>query len=223
MPNSSQPMNKPANNIADLRQEYMRERLDESGVARDPVTQFTRWFDEAINARLPMVNAMTLASVSAAGQPSARIVLLKEVDQSGFVFYTNYESRKGRELAANPGAALLFYWIELEREVRIEGAVTKVTARESDDYFSSRPLGSRFAAIASPQSLVVTDRATLEARYSETEKRAGSNPPRPVCWGGYRVAPEVVEFWQGRPDRLHDRLQYRLGADGGWILERLAP
>lgn len=216
-------MNKPTNNIADLRQEYMRERLDEEDVAHDPVTQFTRWFDEAINARVPMVNAMTLASVSASGQPSARIVLLKEADQAGFVFYTNYESRKGRELASNPRAALLFYWIELEREVRIEGRVAKVTARESDEYFSSRPLGSRFAAIASPQSQVVADRAALEARFSETEKRAGSTPSRPACWGGYRVVPEMVEFWQGRSNRLHDRLQYRLRADGGWIIERLAP
>ncbi len=219
MPTSSQPMN----NIADLRQEYMRERLEEEGVARDPVTQFIRWFDEAINARMPMVNAMTLASVSAAGQPSARIVLLKEVDQAGFVFYTNYESRKGGELAANPRAALLFYWIELEREVRIEGRVVKVTARESDEYFSSRPLGSRLAAIASAQSQVVANRAVLEARFSETEKQAGSTPSRPACWGGYRVIPEVVEFWQGRPNRLHDRLQYRLQADGSWIIERLAP
>lgn len=211
------------NNIAELRQEYMRERLDESDVARDPVTQFSKWFDEAVNARMPMVNAMTLASVSAAGQPSARIVLLKGVDQAGFVFYTNYESRKGRELADNPRAALLFYWIELEREVRIEGNVTKVTARESDEYFSSRPLGSRFAAIVSPQSRIVTDRAVLEARYAEIEKQAGGNPLRPASWGGYRVAPEVVEFWQGRSNRLHDRLQYRLDAGGNWIIERLAP
>jgi pyridoxamine 5'-phosphate oxidase len=216
-------MNKPTSNIADLRQEYMRERLDEDDVAREPITQFTRWFDEAVNARIPMVNAMTLASVSEAGQPSARIVLLKEVDETGFVFYTNYESRKGRELSTNPGVALLFYWIELEREVRIEGRVTKVTTKESDDYFSSRPLGSRFAAIASPQSQVVADRAVLEQRFSEAEKETGSNPSRPAHWGGYRVAPEMVEFWQGRPNRLHDRLQYRLRPDGGWIIERLAP
>ncbi len=211
------------NNIADLRQEYMRERLDESDITRDPIKQFTRWFDEAINARLPMVNAMTLASVSAAGRPSARIVLLKEVDESGFVFYTNYESRKGRELAENPRAALLFYWIELEREVRVEGHVGKVTERESDEYFSSRPLGSRIAANASPQSRVVADRAVLEARFAEIEKRDGDNPQRPACWGGYRVIPELIEFWQGRSNRLHDRLQYNLQTDGSWVIERLAP
>lgn len=211
------------NNIADLRQEYMRERLDEAGVTRDPIRQFTRWFDEAINARLPMVNAMTLATLSADSRPSARIVLLKEVDESGFVFYTNYESRKGRELADNPRAALLFYWIELEREVRVEGSVVKVTAQESEEYFSSRPLGSRIAANASPQSRVVADRAVLEARYAEIEKRAGTSPSRPACWGGYRVVPEVIEFWQGRPNRLHDRLQYSLRTDGNWVIERLAP
>src|SRR5512135_2247134 len=150
------------NNIADLRQEYMRESLDEKDVARDPIAQFIRWFDEAITAQMPMVNAMTLATASAAGRPSARIVLLKDVDRAGFVFYTNYESRKGEELAARPEASLLFYWIELEREVRIEGRVEKVSPEESDQYFSSRPLGSRYAAIASPQSRVVHDRAALE-------------------------------------------------------------
>lgn len=216
-------LTQPMNNIADLRQEYMRERLDEAAVARNPVTQFIRWFDEAINARMPMVNAMTLATVSAAGEPAARIVLLKEVDQAGFVFYTNYESRKGRELAVNPRVALLFYWIELEREVRVEGRVARVSARESDEYFSSRPLGSRIAAIASSQSEVVADRSVLEARFAEIENQAGAHPPRPACWGGYRVAPEKIEFWQGRPNRLHDRLQYRLLADGNWIIERLAP
>lgn len=216
-------MNQPTKDIAALRQEYMRARLDEKDVAREPIAQFTRWFDEAVNARMPMVNAMTLASVSATGQPSARIVLLKGVDQEGFVFYTNYESGKGRELAANPRAALLFYWVELEREVRIEGRVTKTTAEESDAYFSSRPLGSRLAAIASPQSQVVSGRAALEARFSETGKQAGSDPSRPACWGGYRVIPETIEFWQGRANRLHDRLQYRIQADGRWIIERLAP
>lgn len=209
--------------IASLRQEYMRESLDEKDVARDPITQFTRWFDEAVAARIPMVNAMTLATVSAAGRPSARIVLLKDVDQAGFVFYTNYESRKGKELAARPEAALLFYWIELEREVRIEGRVEKVPPEESDQYFSSRPLGSRYAAIVSPQSAAVPDRATLEARFAEAEKRHGDNPPRPAFWGGYRLIPAAVEFWQGRPNRLHDRVLFRRRPDGGWKIERLAP
>lgn len=208
---------------ADLRQEYMRESLDEKDVAHDPILQFTRWFDEAVRAQMPMLNAMTLATVSAAGRPSARIVLLKDVDRAGFVFYSNYESRKGRELAAKPEAALLFHWIELEREVRVEGRVERVSACESDDYFSSRPLGSRHAAIASPQSETVPDRAALEARFAETAKRYGDNPPRPACWGGYRLIPDAIEFWQGRPNRLHDRLLYRRLPGGRWKIERLAP
>jgi pyridoxamine 5'-phosphate oxidase len=211
------------NSIADLRQEYMRESLDEKDVARDPIAQFVRWFDEAITAQMPMVNAMTLATASAAGRPSARMVLLKDVDRAGFVFYTNYESRKGEELAARPEASLLFYWIELEREVRIEGRVEKVSPEESDQYFSSRPLGSRHAAIASPQSRVVTDRAALEARFAEIAKNHGDDPQRPACWGGYRVIPDTVEFWQGRSDRLHDRVLYRRLPDAGWKIERLAP
>lgn len=210
-------------NISDLRQEYMRESLDEKDITHDPIVQFTNWFDEAVRAQVPMLNAMTLATVSVAGRPSARIVLLKDADKAGFVFYTNYESRKARELAARPEAALLFYWIELEREVRIEGRVKKVSAQESDAYFSSRPPGSRFAAIASPQSEPVPDRAVLEARFAEVEKRGGDNPPRPAHWGGYRLVPDAIEFWQGRPNRLHDRLLYRRLPDGGWKIERLAP
>ena len=211
-----------AMNIADLRQEYMRERLDEENVALDPYVQFDLWFKEAIEAKMPMLNAMTLATVSAAGQPAARIVLLKGVDARGFVFYTNYESRKGGELAANPRAALLFHWTELEREVRIDGTVEKVTSRESDEYFASRPLGSRHAAIASPQSEVVPDRATLEARFAAADQAHGDAPPRPAHWGGYRVMPTAIEFWQGRPNRLHDRLLYSCSGDG-WKIERLAP
>src|SRR5689334_23509639 len=157
--------------IAGLRQEYSRERLDESDIDHDPLSQFRKWFDEAVQAQIPMVNAMTLATVSSDAQPSARIVLLKGLDERGFVFYTHYESRKGEELAANPRAALLFYWIELEREVRIEGTVERTTAAESDDYFETRPLGSRLAAIASPQSTILRDRGELEERYSETVKR----------------------------------------------------
>lgn len=208
-------------NIADLRQEYMRARLDETEVARDPFEQFNRWFDEAIKAEHPMLNAMTLATVSAEGRPSARIVLLKGVDNGGFVFFTNYKSRKGRELTANPAAALVLYWSELEREVRIDGRVKKVTAAESDAYFASRPLGSRHAAIASPQSDVVADRAMLEARFAEAEK-TGDQPPRPAHWGGYRLVPDEIEFWQGRPNRLHDRVLYTRKARS-WTIARLAP
>jgi pyridoxamine 5'-phosphate oxidase len=160
--------------------------------------------------------------VSAGGQPAARIVLLKSVDGGGFVFYTNYKSRKGRELTANPGAALLFYWAELEREVRIEGRVEKISAPESDDYFGGRPLASRHAAIASPQSKVVAGRAALEALFAETERKYGANSPRPAHWGGYRLIPDAVEFWQGRPNRLHDRVQYRRTAKS-WKIARLAP
>ena len=209
-------------NISDLRQEYMRESLDEKDVAPDPLKQFTLWFDEAVKAQMPMVNAMTLATVSPAGRPSARIVLLKGVDHGGFVFFTNYKSRKGRELTANPEAALLFYWTDLEREVRIEGRVEKISAQESDEYFGNRPLGSRHAAIASPQSKVVPDRATLESLFAETEQRYGDKTPRPAHWGGYRLQPAAVEFWQGRPNRLHDRVLYTLKSRG-WKIERLAP
>lgn len=209
--------------IADLRQEYMRERLDEGDVAADPITQFRAWFDEALRADVPMVNTMTLASVSPEGRPAARIVLLKGVDERGFVFYTDYGSRKGGELAANPRAALLFYWIELEREVRIEGVTEKTSVEESDAYFASRPLGSRLAAQASRQSSVVTGREALEREYGEMERRYGEAPPRPAGWGGYRVMPDAIEFWQGRPNRLHDRLLYTREPACGWRIVRLAP
>jgi pyridoxamine 5'-phosphate oxidase len=184
--------------------------------------QFQRWLDEAVRAKLPTPNAMTLATVAADGAPGARIVLLKGADPRGFVFYTNYQSRKGRELAANPRAVLVFHWTELEREVRIEGAVEKTSAAESDEYFSSRPLGSRHAAIASPQSAVVANRAALETRFAEIEKTQGDTPARPVHWGGYRLNPIAVEFWQGRPNRLHDRLLYSRTGER-WTVSRLAP
>ena len=208
--------------IAAIRQEYMRESLDEGDVAADPLVQFGTWFDEAVRAELPMVNAMTLATVSGL-QPAARIVLLKGVDHRGFVFYTHYDSRKGRELAGNARAALLFYWIELEREVRIEGTVEKTSSEESEEYFASRPLGSRIAANASHQSSIVPDRATLEAQFVEAQRRYGEQPPRPSAWGGYRVIPDAVEFWQGRPNRLHDRLLYTKTASERWDIVRLAP
>lgn len=205
-----------------MRNEYMRASLDEADAAADPLTQFQRWFDEAVRAELPTPNAMTLATVAADGTPGARIVLLKGADQRGFVFYTNYQSRKGRELAANPHAVLVFHWIELEREVRIEGSVEKTGATESDEYFSSRPLGSRHAAIASPQSAVVANRAVLETRFAEVAKIQGDAPVRPAHWGGYVLQPARVEFWQGRPNRLHDRLLYSRDGDR-WSISRLAP
>ena len=200
----------------------MGESLDEADVAAEPYTQFQRWFDEALRAELSTPNAMTLATVAADGAPSARIVLLKGVDHGGFVFYTNYHSRKGRELAANPRAALVFHWTELEREVRIEGTVARVSAAESDEYFASRPLPSRHAAIASPQSEVIAGRAALESRFAAAAADHGEAAPRPAHWGGYRLLPVAVEFWQGRPSRLHDRLQYTLTGDR-WSIRRLAP
>ena len=209
--------------IAQLRQEYMRERLEENAVAADPITQFRAWFDEAVRGELPMVNAMTLATASRSGEPAARMVLLKGFDERGFVFYTDYGSRKARELAENARAALLFYWIELEREVRVEGAVEKTTSAESDEYFATRPVASRLAAIASEQSAVLTDRRTLEARYADAVSRYGDAPVRPARWGGYRVVPQTVEFWQGRPSRLHDRLLYRKANGDVWDIVRLAP
>ena len=210
-------------NIANLREEYRRASLDETAVTHDPFEQFTRWFDEAVKSEHPALNAMTLATVSAEGRPSARIVLLKGVDHGGFVFYTNYKSRKGRELTANPAASLVMFWHQLEREVRVDGRVKKITAAESDAYFSSRPLGSRHAAIASPQSEVVASRSVLQANEAEFKAKFGDNPPRPPHWGGYRLKPDSWQFWQGRRSRLHDRLRYTLQGDGGWLRERLAP
>ncbi|AIO42718.1 pyridoxamine 5'-phosphate oxidase [Burkholderia sp. AU19243] len=211
--------------LADLRINYSRASLDEADAAPDPFAQFDRWFKEALDAKLPEPNTMTLATVGDDGRPSARIVLIKGVDERGFVFFTNYESRKGRDLAAHPYAALLFYWIELERQVRIEGRIEKTSADESDRYFASRPLGSRIGAWASEQSAVIDSRATLEAREKAVAERYGENPPRPPHWGGYRVVPDAIEFWQGRPSRLHDRLLYTrdAAAASGWTISRLSP
>jgi pyridoxamine 5'-phosphate oxidase len=211
--------------IAELRREYRRAALTEKAVDPDPVVQFERWLGEAIAAQLPEPTAMTLATVDAAGRPSARIVLLKRVDSRGLVFYSNYQSRKGAELAERPIAALLFHWVELERQVRVEGEVSRVTADESDAYFASRPREARLGAWASPQSRVIADRAWLEAEVGAARERfsaAGEQLPRPPHWGGYRVEPQTFEFWQGRESRLHDRLRYRREA-GRWRIERLAP
>ncbi len=209
-------------NIAHIREEYMRAGLDERDVLDDPLAQFKAWFAEATAAEIQMPNAMSLATVSADGKPASRIVLLKGVDHGGFVFYTNYDSRKGREISANANAALLFAWLPLERQVRIEGTLTRVSAQESDDYFASRPLGSRHAAIASPQSAPLASRAALEARYQAALGASGENPQRPGHWGGYRLAPMEIEFWQGRENRLHDRLLFSKTAKG-WRITRLAP
>jgi pyridoxamine 5'-phosphate oxidase len=213
-------MNKVA--LADLRKSYERAELDEASSANDPLRQFQSWLDQAIKAELPEPNAMTLATVGADGRPSTRIVLIKGVDERGLVWYTNYESRKGRELAHNLHAALQFHWVELERVVRIEGRVEFVSAEESDRYYASRPLDSRIGAWASPQSQPIASRAVLVANAAKAAARHGLNPPRPSHWGGYRLVPDRWEFWQGRRSRLHDRLCYRL-EEGQWRRERLAP
>ena len=209
--------------IADLRKSYERDALDETASEADPLKQFERWFQQALDAQLPEPNAMTLATVGADGRPSTRIVLVKGFDARGLVWYTNYESRKGKELAGAPFAALQFHWVELERVVRIEGHVEKTSAEESDAYFATRPLDSRIGAWASPQSEVIASRAVLVAGAAKIAARYALNPPRPPHWGGFRLVPERWEFWQGRKSRLHDRLRYRASADGAWLRERLAP
>lgn len=214
--------------IADLRTDYMRETLDESSVAPDPFRQFEHWFAEAVKSQLPEPNAMTLATVSADGRPSARVVLLKDFGEAGFTFFTNYLSRKGRELALHDAAALLFFWPDLERQVRIEGTAAKLDAAESAGYFAGRPRPSQCGAWASPQSEPIAGRAELEARFTAVEDQY-RDPDRPVpCpphWGGYRLVPDAIEFWQGRTSRLHDRIRYRRLHEhpGAWAIDRLAP
>ena len=215
-------MSAPAPNIADLRKDYSLKTLDEAQVDRDPLKQFGVWMVEAIHAQVPEPTAMSLATVNAAGRPSSRIVLLKGVDPRGFVFYTNYESRKGQDLAARPVAAVTFLWKELERQVRIEGTVEKVSEADSDAYFATRPLGSRIGAWASPQSQVMQNRAWLEVRWHEMSEKHGEAPPRPPHWGGYRIIPDHIEFWQGRQSRLHDRIVFERELNS-WKVVRLAP
>lgn len=213
-----------AASIADIRKDYRLRSLSETDIDAHPMRQFDAWWQEAINSAIDEVNAMTLATASADGIPAARIVLLKSYDERGFVFFTNYNSYKGKHFEENPRACLVFFWKELERQVRITGLVEKVSMAESDEYFHSRPEGSRIGAWASPQSAVISNRQWLEEQQHEFAKNFQSKPvERPPHWGGYRVKPITIEFWQGRPDRLHDRIQYTLEENGSWLIERLAP
>lgn len=217
--------------LAAMRRDYTLAALDESEVARDPFDQFERWLNQAINAGCPEPTAMSLATVDGSGvaaRPSSRIVLLKGMEGGGPVFFTNYDSRKGRELAANPHAALLFHWVEMEREVRIEGRIEKIPGAESDAYYATRPVKARIGAWASPQSETIASREMLERRFMDADARHGANPARPPHWGGYRMMPVAFEFWQGRRDRLHDRITFTRAGDaahgaGGWRVARLAP
>lgn len=210
--------------IADIRKEYKLQTLSEKDILQDPFAQFTKWWQEAVNAGIDEVNAMTLATASADGMPDARIVLLKDFNEKGFAFYTNYNSVKGRQLLENPRASLVFFWKELERQIRISGLVSLAPGKMSDDYFNSRPEGSRIGAWASPQSEPIESREWLEAReHKMQEQWNGKTITRPAHWGGYIVKPVNMEFWQGRPSRLHDRLSYTLQPNGAWKIERLAP
>lgn len=210
--------------LSELRREYTLAGLNEADIDHNPFKQFGKWFEQALSASVDEPNAMTLATATPDGKPSARIVLLKDFDEHGFVFYANYESRKGQELAENPHAALVFYWIELERQVCISGRASRVTRQESESYFHSRPEGNQLGAWASHQSQVIEGREVLENRLNQVMKEyAGETIPVPPYWGGYRLAPDSIEFWQGRPDRLHDRIRYRLRPDKSWLIERLSP
>lgn len=210
--------------IADIRKDYRLKNFSEADAAADAIQQFTAWWNDAIASEIDEVNALTLATATRDGKPSARIVLLKGYDENGFVFFTNYKSNKGEELAQNPQACMVFFWKELERQVKIEGLIEKVSEKESDEYYFSRPVGSQVGAWCSPQSSVISGRNVIEENVKKYEARFASTPiTRPAHWGGYRLKPQLVEFWQGRPSRLHDRLQYTLEVSGSWKIERLAP
>ena len=216
-------MDKSPHDLAQMRKSYEQAALDETHVRPLPIDQFHHWFDEAVKAKALEPNAMTLATVGEDGRPSTRVLLIKGADQQGLVWFTNYQSRKGVDLAVHPVAAMQFFWPELERVVRIEGRVERVSDAESDEYYRSRPLGSRIGAWVSQQSSVLASREPLEKAWVEQQARLGEDPPRPSNWGGYRLVPDRWEFWQGRPSRLHDRIEYRLQADGRWLIQRLAP
>jgi pyridoxamine 5'-phosphate oxidase len=209
--------------IADLRKDYSRATLTEAEVDPDPTVQFATWFRQAMEAGIPEANAMSVATVGADGRPSSRILLIKEFNQAGFTWFTNYRSRKGRDLESHPYAALLFHWVELERQVRIEGRVEKLAPEQNDAYFHSRPLNSRLGALASDKSEPVASRDMLEQRFAQAAESHGDQPARPAHWGGYRLVPDRIEFWQGRPSRLHDRILYTRQQDGAWRRERLQP
>lgn len=209
--------------IADIRKDYMLKALSEADAEKNAIRQFDKWWNEALKSEISEPNAMTLATSSCDGIPSARIVLLKGYDDTGFIFFTNYNSFKAQQLQENPRACLVFFWKEIERQVRITGVIEKISATDSDKYFNSRPEGSRFSAIASPQSQVIISREWLEKEVNNVIKKSGGNIERPQMWGGYILRPITIEFWQGRSNRLHDRLQYTLQEDGGWSMERLAP
>jgi len=209
--------------IADLRLEYSQATLSEHEVDADPIRQFANWFDAALAAEIAEPNAMNLATIGKLGRPSARIVLLKDFDARGFTWYTNYSSRKGQDLLEHPYAAITFHWGELERQIRIEGTVERVTDEENDSYFSIRPIKSRLGAIASAQSMPIESRELLEQQFEEASEKFGETPPRPAHWGGYRLKPDLLEFWQGRRSRLHDRVLYTLDTNGSWQRSRLQP
>lgn len=210
--------------IASIRKEYTQKKFSEKKALPDPFDQFTKWWKQALKSAITEVNAMTLATASVSGMPSARIVLLKDYSKKGFVFFTNYNSFKGQQMAENPKACLLFFWKELERQVRITGNIEKISSEDNDEYFYSRPRESQIGAAASPQSQVIESREWLDENYKKLLiENEGKKPVRPLHWGGYLVKPDIIEFWQGRPGRLHDRLQYSLQNDGTWKIERLAP